>query len=81
MANNKYAQKTYGVGTIYVNLYNIKFIGYNDFENNLGITAIHIINGIIDMSLSSGNFFQEFWYTRRSNNSSYWRVFINSWSK
>ena len=59
--NNQYAiaQKTYGVGTIYVNLYNVNFKGYNNFESNLGI-AVHIINGIIDMSLSSGNFFQNF---------------------
>ena len=56
MANNQYAQRTYGVGTIYVNLYNIKFEGYNNFESNVG-TAIHIVNGVIDMSLSSGNFF------------------------
>ena len=53
------AQNTYGVGTIYSNLYNINFKGYNNFVSNLG-TAIHIINGIIDMSLSSANFFHNF---------------------
>ena len=48
-------QTTYGIGTIYVSLYNVKFEGFNCFENNLG-TAIHIVNGNIDASRSSVDF-------------------------
>ena len=54
--NQSHAQTTYGVGTVYINLYNIRFEGSNNFENNKG-TGIHIVNGIIDMSQSSGKFF------------------------
>ena len=49
---NFHNQTTYGIGTLYVSLYNINFTGYNRFENNTG-TAIHIVNGNIDMSHSS----------------------------
>ena len=48
-------QTTYGIGTIYISLYDVKFEGYNHFENNLG-TAVHIINGNIDVSHSSVDF-------------------------
>ena len=48
-------QTTYGIGTIYVSLYNVKFEGLNRFENNLG-TAIHIVNGNIHASRSSIDF-------------------------
>ena len=50
-------QTTYGIGTIYVSLYNIKFEGITRFENNLG-TAIHIVNGNIDVSHSSVDFIE-----------------------
>ena len=50
-------QTTYGIGTIYVSLYNIKFEGFTRFENNLG-TAIHIVNGNIDVSHSSVDFIE-----------------------
>jgi hypothetical protein len=48
--------KTYGIGTLYVSLYNVKFEGNNTFKNNTG-TAIHIVNGNIDMSQSSAYFY------------------------
>ena len=50
-------QTTYGIGTIYVSLYNVRFEGFNRFENNLG-TAIHIVNGNIDASNSSVDFIE-----------------------
>ena len=46
------AQTTFGIGTVYVSLYDISFQGHNRFENNSG-TAIHIVNGNIDLSQSS----------------------------
>ena len=49
-------QTTSGIGTVYVSLYDIVLEGYNTFENNLG-TAIHIVNGNINMSQSSVRFF------------------------
>ena len=49
-------QTTYGIGTLYVSLYNIILEGYNIFENNLG-TGIHIVNGKVNMSQSSVRFF------------------------
>ena len=52
-----HTQTTYGIGTIYVSLYNIKFEGITRFENNLG-TAIHIVNGNIDVSHSSVDFIE-----------------------
>ena len=52
-------QTTYGIGTLYISLYNIKFEGYNRFENNTG-TGIHIVNGNINMSQSSITFFNNF---------------------
>ena len=52
----KSTQVTLGIGTIYVSLYDISFQGYNSFENNSG-TAIHIVNGNIDMSQSSAYFY------------------------
>ena len=48
-------QTTYGIGTMYISLFDVKFEGHNTFENNLG-TAIHIVNGNIDMSESSLDF-------------------------
>ena len=53
--NENHMQATYGIGTLFVSLYSIKFEDYNKFENNLG-TAIHIVNGNIDMSQSSVSF-------------------------
>lgn len=55
---NKYSNThaTYGIGTIYVSLYSIKLEGFNRFENNSG-TAIYIVNGNINMSQSTINFF------------------------
>ena len=50
------AQTTYGIATIYVSLYSIKFEGCNSFEGNVG-TAIHIVNGKIDMSQSDVHFY------------------------
>ena len=38
----------YGISTLYVRQCSIKLEGHNNFEDNIG-TAIHIINGIIDM--------------------------------
>ena len=38
-------------------MYSVKFEGYNHFENNLG-TAIHIVNGNIDVSHSSIDFIE-----------------------
>ena len=35
-------QTTYGVGTVYVSLYNVRFEGFNSFDNNIG-TAIHTV--------------------------------------
>ena len=52
-------QTTYGIGTIYVSLYNIEFEGFNRFENNVG-TAIHIVNGHIDASRSSVDFINNY---------------------
>jgi hypothetical protein len=49
-------QITYGIGTLYISLYNVKFEGNNTFTNNTG-TAIHIVNGNIDMSQSSAYFY------------------------
>ena len=51
-ADQANSQTTYGIGTLYVSLYDIKFEGCNRFEDNTG-TAIHIVNGNIDMSQSS----------------------------
>ena len=48
-------QTTYGIGTVYISLYNVKFEGCNRFEYNIG-TAIHIVSGNIDMSQSSIHF-------------------------
>jgi predicted outer membrane repeat protein len=52
--NNTHA--TFGIGTLYVSLHSIKLEGFNRFESNLG-TAIYIVNGNINMSQSSVNFF------------------------
>ena len=48
-------QRTAGVGTIYVSLYDISFEGFNCFENNLG-SAIYLVNGIVDFSNTSAHF-------------------------
>ena len=50
-------QTTYGIGSLYVSLYSIILEGYNTFENNLG-TAIHVVNGKVNMSQSSVRFFK-----------------------
>ena len=50
-------QTTYGIGTLYVSLYSIILEGYNTFEDNLG-TAIHVVNGKVNMSQSSVSFFR-----------------------
>ena len=50
------AQTAFGIGTVYVSLYDISFNGHNRFENNSG-TAVHIVNGNIDMSQSSVYFY------------------------
>ena len=55
-SNGNHVQATHGIGTLYISLYSIKLEGCNVFKNNIG-TAIHIVNGNIDMSLSSVNFF------------------------
>ena len=55
-AEKVHNQKTYGIGTLYISLYNVKFEGDNEFKSNIG-TAIHIVNGNIDMSQSSAYFF------------------------
>ena len=52
-------QTTYGIGTLYVSLYSIILEGYNTFENNLG-TAIHIVDGNVNMSQSSVRFFKNY---------------------
>ena len=49
-------QIAFGIGVIYVSLYDISFLGLNRFENNTG-TAIHIVNGNIDMSQSNVYFY------------------------
>ena len=56
LAEKAHDQETYGIGTLYISLYNVKFEGYTRFENNTG-TAIHIVNGNIDMSQSSAYFY------------------------
>ena len=48
-------QTTYGIATVYVSRYDITFIGYNRFDNNLG-SAVHIVGGIVNMSQSSVDF-------------------------
>ena len=54
-----HVQTTYGIGTLYVSLYSIVLEGYNTFENNLG-TAIHVVNGKINMSQSDVRFFNNY---------------------
>ena len=58
VSSNKYnnTHATFGIGTLYVSLYCIKLVGFNKFEKNVG-TAIHIVNGNINMSQSTVNFF------------------------
>ena len=51
----KHTQTTYGIATVYSSLFNIRFEGYNRFENNVG-TAIHIVNGNLNVSQSSVDF-------------------------
>ena len=53
---NKYdSHATFGIGTLYISLYNVKLEGFNNFESNIG-TAIHVVNGNINMSQSNVNF-------------------------
>ena len=53
--NRTQMQATYGIGTIYISMYNIALEGNNIFCSNLG-TAIHVVNGNIDMSQSDAVF-------------------------
>ena len=48
-------QKIAGSGTLYVSLFDIRFEGINNFDNNKG-TPIYIVNGIIDFINSSALF-------------------------
>ena len=48
-------QRTAGVGTIYVSLYDIRFEGCNCFENNWG-SAVYVVNGVVDLTNSSAHF-------------------------
>ena len=48
-------QKTPGIGTIYVSLYNLHFYGSNRFEHNLG-TALYIVNGLVNCTCSKMKF-------------------------
>ena len=43
------------IGTIYISLIDVRFEGYNRFENNWG-TAIYTVNGIINFKNSSASF-------------------------
>ena len=47
-----HTQTTYGIGTVYISLFNVRFEGHNIFERNFG-TPIHIVNGNVDMAESS----------------------------
>ena len=53
--NGTQMQATYGIGTVYISMYNIALEGNNIFCSNLG-TAIHVVNGNIDMSQSDAIF-------------------------
>ena len=52
--NSKFhdSQRIAGIGTLYSSLYDIRFEGNNQFENNRG-TPVYIVNGIADFSQSS----------------------------
>ena len=45
-------QRISGVGTLYSSLYNLKFLGRNFFEYNIG-TAVYVINANVNLSASS----------------------------
>ena len=47
--------RAHGVGTIYVSMYEIGFMGCNDFENNDG-SGIYTVNGIVNFQNSSVSF-------------------------
>ncbi len=49
--NRTQMQATYGIGTIYASMYSIELEGINVFCSNQG-TAIHVVNGNINMSQS-----------------------------
>ena len=53
--NNSQFQSFYGVGTMYVSEYVIRFSGFNVFKNNLG-SGIHVVNGIVNFQSSSATF-------------------------
>ena len=53
--NSNQMQATYGIGTVYVSLYSIVIEGNNTFQSNRG-TAIHVVNGNINMSQSDAIF-------------------------
>ena len=57
LSNN--TQTTYGIATVYISFYSVKFEGYNNFTYNLG-TAIHIVIGNIDMSQSNIYFYKNY---------------------
>ena len=46
------AQRISGVGTLYSSLYDVKFLGKNIFEYNIG-TAVYVINANVNFSASS----------------------------
>ena len=50
-----FGQRTSGVGTVYISLYDIYFQGYTLFENNYG-SCLHLVNGIVDFSMTSASF-------------------------
>ena len=51
-SGSKGTQWIAGVGTLYSSLYDLKFLGENVFESNIG-TAVHVINANVDFSASS----------------------------
>ena len=53
--NSNQIQATYGIGTVYVSLYSIVIEGNYTFQSNQG-TAIHVVNGNINMSQSDVTF-------------------------
>ena len=49
------SQRFHGVGTIYASSYDIRFLRYNCFKNNLG-SALYIVNGIANFQKSNASF-------------------------
>ena len=50
-----HGQITAGIGTVYISTYNIKFEGYNYFDNNSG-SALYVTDSIIDFEKSNACF-------------------------